>query len=323
MKLPEPAPQPQGANAVVANMSAHPSSYPSAQAGEVREVPSIFIGLGPEGRSVTVEELSGLLRSKARQAENIRDVRLRGRCAFADTTTVEEAHHLIAELDNYLLKDAIQLSVQMSKQTLAESKQRRREREEARAGARGEAAVNGGCQVFLNLGPKGEGITDDVIRAKIEAICPITKMERRGHCVYVDVNSPEDTQRVVAAINDCVVDDVRIIAMVSKGQRKRGRTAGSRRGGRSPRRDDRRSSRHARRRSGSRDGGRRHRRSRRSYTPSSRSSSSSYSRGRRSYSSDSADSRDYWRDRRHGRRGAPRRDDRRDDHRRGDRRDRR
>ncbi|KPA74275.1 splicing factor ptsr1-like protein [Leptomonas pyrrhocoris] len=312
MKLPEPAPPVENGSTAVA-AAAYPSSQEAA-----REVASLFIGLGPEGRSVKADELLDLLRSKALNPANIHDIRLRGRCAFADTTTVEEARHLIAELDNSTFKETIRLSVQMSKQTLSEAQQKRKEREETRVSNRSEVAANGGCQVFINLGPKGGAITDDTLRARIEKLCPIIKMERRGYCVYVDVHTPADTQKVVADLNDTVIEDVRLVAMVSMLRRKRERETAARRGERSPRRDDRRdvlpSSR--RRRSGSRDGGRRdRRRTRRSYTPSSRSSSRSHSRGRRSYSSESVDSRER---RREGRRG--RRDDRRDD-RRGDRRD--
>ncbi|KAG5510953.1 hypothetical protein JKF63_06454 [Porcisia hertigi] len=328
MRLPGPTAAPAAvsdaafASAAVAT-PADDAGQPQAQE---KEVASIFIGMGPAGRTVTLAELTDYLKSKAMDPENVKDVRLRGRCAFADTTTVEEARHLIAELDNHDYKGKFRLAVQMSKQTMAEAKENKRKRQEVRATKPVDESryVNEGRQVFVNLGPAGKEIPNDLIRNKIEAICPVLRFERRGYCLYADVPSAEDTKRVVAALNNMMVDDVRVLVQISTMVRKRERSPqrvrdvarrGSDRHDRDRDRVDRDSHRH-RHRSDSREVRRRHRRSRRSYTPSSRSTSSyssrsrsrspSHSRGRRSYSPDSEDSRDH-RARRGGHHGADRR----------------
>ncbi|KAG5486230.1 hypothetical protein LSCM1_07352 [Leishmania martiniquensis] len=280
-----------------------------------KEVASIFIGMGPAGRTVTLTELTDYLKSKALDPANVKDVRLRGRCAFADTTTVEEARHLISQLDNEDYKGKFRLAVQMSRQTMAEAKENKRKRQEVRGVKQVDESryVNEGRQVFVNLGPAGKDISSETIRSRIGAICPIIRFERRGYCMYVDVPSAEDTKRVVSALNNMMVGDVRVLVQISTLVRKRERSPQRVRDvtHRVVDRHDR-DSRHHRRRSDSREGHRRHHRSRRSYTPSSRSTSSSssrsrsHSRGRRSYSPDSEDSRDR-RSRRGGYHGSERR----------------
>ncbi|KAG5486880.1 hypothetical protein LSCM4_06348 [Leishmania orientalis] len=275
-----------------------------------KEVASIFIGMGPAGRTVTLPELTEYLKSKAIDPSNVKDVRLRGRCAFADTTTVEEARHLIAELDNEDYKGKFRLAVQMSKQTMAEAKENKRKRQEVRGIKPVDESryVNEGRQVFVNLGPAGKDISSDIIRSKIEAISPIIRFERRGYCLYVDVPSAEDTKRVVSALNNMMVGDVRVLVQISTMVRKRER---------SPQRV----------RDVVRRGSDRHDRDLHRYRRR------SDSRGRRSYSPGSEDSRDR-RSRRggyhgsehrrggRGERGSDRRerrgDDRRGDDRRGD-----
>ncbi|CAJ1986332.1 TSR1 / splicing factor ptsr1-like protein [Leishmania donovani] len=331
MRLPEPT----AASATVAEPAAVPAAAetPADDVGQPhepeKEVASIFIGMGPAGRTVTLTELTEYLKSKAMDPANVKDVRLRGRCAFADTTTVEEARHLIAQLDNHDYKGKFRLAVQMSKQTMAEAKENKRKRQEARGTKQGEEGnyVNEGRQVFVNLGPAGKDIPNEAIRSKIEAICPVLRFERRGYCMYADVPTAEDTRRVVAALNNMMIGEVRVLVQISTLVRKRERSPqrvrdAPRRGGDRHERD----SHHHRRRSDSREGRRRHHRSRRSYTPSSRSTSSyssrsrSHSRGRRSYSPDSEDSRDR-RSRRGGYHGSDRRRGRTE--RGGDRRERR
>ncbi|CBZ23707.1 splicing factor ptsr1-like protein [Leishmania mexicana MHOM/GT/2001/U1103] len=332
MRLPEPT----AGSGTAAEPAAAPAAAetPAVDAGQPqapeKEVASIFIGMGPAGRNVTLAELTEYLKSKAIDPANVKDVRLRGRCAFADTTTVGEARHLIAQLDNHDYKGKFRLAVQMSKQTMAEAKENKRKRQEARGTKQGEEAhyVNEGRQVFVNLGPAGKDIPNETIRSKIEAICPVLRFERRGYCMYADVPTAEDTKRVVAALNNMMVGEVRVLVQISTMVRKRERSPqrvrdAPRRGGDRHERDLH----HHRRRSDSREGHRRHHRSRRSYTPSSRSTSSyssrsrSHSRGRRSYSPDSEDSRER-RSRRGGYHGSDRRRGGRSE-RSGDRRERR
>ncbi|KAG5511573.1 hypothetical protein GH5_06526 [Leishmania sp. Ghana 2012 LV757] len=346
MRLPEPTTaSTNGDEPAVAPAAAATTTTDNAGQPPVpeKEVASIFIGMGPAGRTVTLPELTEYLKSKAIDPSNVKDVRLRGRCAFADTTTVEEARHLITELDNQDYKGKFRLAVQMSKQTMAEAKENKRKRQEVRGIKPVDESryVNEGRQVFVNLGPAGKDISSDIIRSKIEAISPILRFERRGYCLYVDVPSAEDTKRVVSALNNMMVGDVRVLVQISTMVRKRERSPQRvrdvvRRGGD---RHDRDLHRH-RRRSDSREAHRRHHRSRRSYTPSSRSTSTyssrsrSHSRGRRSYSPGSEDSRDrrsrrggyYGSEHRRGgrgERGSDRRERRGDDRRGDDRRSRR
>ncbi|TPP45307.1 hypothetical protein CGC20_1245 [Leishmania donovani] len=304
MRLPEPT----AASATVAEPAAVPAAAetPADDAGQPhapeKEVASIFIGMGPAGRTVTLTELTEYLKSKAMDPAN---------------------------LDNHDYKGKFRLAVQMSKQTMAEAKENKRKRQEARGTKQGEEGnyVNEGRQVFVNLGPAGKDIPNEAIRSKIEAICPVLRFERRGYCMYADVPTAEDTRRVVAALNNMMIGEVRVLVQISTLVRKRERSPqrvrdAPRRGGDRHERD----SHHHRRRSDSREGRRRHHRSRRSYTPSSRSTSSyssrsrSHSRGRRSYSPDSEDSRDR-RSRRGGYHGSDRRRGRTE--RGGDRRERR
>lgn len=324
MRLPDPAPagEEQAAQQTLqdyppASIADGPEEAAAAANGApARELPSIFIGMGPAGRHVTTPEMTEFLRSKAQNPDNIRDVRVRGRCGFADTTTVAEAKHLIAQLNDQDYRGLFRMTVEMSKQSMAEARERRRERIEESANKQLQEGrlVNNGRQVFVNLGPRGKDIPDSVIRERVEPICPIMRYERRGYCAYIDVPSAEDTKRVVSALNDMMINDVRMIVQVSATRPKRARSPPTRGGREVARRDrDVRRDEHRRHRSDSRERRHRHRRSRRSYTPSSRSSSSyssrsrSHSRGRRSYSPDSVDSRDR-RERRGGRREAePRR----------------
>lgn len=82
-----------------------------AAAGAPRDGPaSLFVGLGPAGRSVTEDEL----RSKLEEAAPVKGIRHRGECAFVDVDSVADAERIISTLRGTMIGQC-RLSVQFSK----------------------------------------------------------------------------------------------------------------------------------------------------------------------------------------------------------------
>lgn len=344
MKLPEateqqpfsattPTPPPAGAAPASLNPPQQLSDAAAEQSGDAAagaaEVASIFVGLGPAARFIKKDELLDFMREKAMDPANITEVRMRGRCAFVDTTTVAEAQHLVATLNEQMYKDQCHMTVQFSKHSRSEAAAVSNRRERASATTHSAPPI-----LFIGMGPAGSSITDAAIRQKIEEAGPIVSFRRSGQCVFVEVASTEEADHMIATLHNQYLGEARLSVQFSRENRKRRRDIQGgppatrrediRRRGRHDRRDDHRddyrddyrrgSSRYGRsgddRRDDRRDENRRSRRSRRSVSSgSSRSFSSNSSRGRRrhrrssrspsSHSSYSNDSRDR-RDRRRG-----------------------
>lgn len=268
-------------------------------------VVSLFIGLGPAARSVRLEELEKFLKDNAADRANVLEVRLRGRCAFADIANDEEAQHLIHKLNGVMFEDRVRLTVQVSLNKKDERPNVRRQREIS-------SRSEGSQVLFIGLGPTGATITDDQILQCLQSVCPVKMVRRKEQCAFVEVESREHATQLIERMNNVHIHEARLSVQLSResqsqGGRKRGRhdsrdrhPYGDRRGG------DRRGGELSHRR----DGGNRYRdgpprggalRDRRRSSRS-RSDSRDRRRGDRSrrsrYSDDSRDRRDRRGDRR-------------------------
>lgn len=242
-----PAPQHDGPSSTSAPP---PTSSPN-------EPISLFIGLGPAARTVRQDELRSFLQSKAMNPENVLEVRLRGRCAFADIRTTEESNHLISQLDGQMFEDRVRLAVQVSKhkkdeRPAAMMRERRRDEESSQC-------------LFIGLGPNGARISTEEVKQRIEAVCPVRITRRRDQCMFVEVDSHAQAGRVIDALNNQHIGDSRLSVQFSRDNRKRDHfemsssSRGLRRDDRPHRSDERR---RYRSRSNSRDRDRYHRRRR-------------------------------------------------------------
>lgn len=193
-------------------------------------MPSIFIGLGPNGSDITETQL----REYLEQHVPIQSIRCRGTCAFADVETDADAQKLIdAANDQYL--GAARLSVQVSRPR----------------GAPVGHARSGPVSLFIGLGPQGTNVTDDELRAKLEEAAPVAAIRRRNECAFVDVANGADAERMISQLRGAMLGPCRLSVQYSKDNKNQGG-----RGGRDDRRDDRkrvRSTSRDRRRSDSRD----------------------------------------------------------------------
>lgn len=268
---------------------------------------TLFLGLGPNGRGVKPKDVIDLVHELAHDPEMPVDVRIRGRCGFADFKTHDDAKRVMELLNGTMLNGNVRLDVQFSRLTREETAERRRDRDrvrERRVAATGERPI-----IFVGLGPAGSSVSDSELRRKLEEYAPLAAYRRQGQCAFIEVPSPGQAERLIAEANGQYIGDCRLSVQYSRGEtRRRGRElepagrggpsraierGGDRRRQRSRSRDRRQRS-HSRRRSGSRDGRRRRHRRSRSYSSRSSSGSSyhsrsrSRSRGRRSYSSRSS-----------------------------------
>lgn len=182
---------------------------------------SLFIGLGPAARSVRLEDLERCLRDNAKDSANVLEVRLRGRCAFADIANDEEAQHLISKLNGVMFEDRVRLTVQVSLNKKDERPNVRRLRE---LSSRGE-----GAQVlFIGLGPSGTNITDDQILQRLQEVCPVKMIRRKEQCAFVEVESRENAVALIEKMNNVYLQDARLSVQLSRDSqnhngRKRGR----------------------------------------------------------------------------------------------------
>lgn len=271
------------------------TAAPSTQGGGFI---SLFVGLGPSSRFVKLEDLRRTLESNARNPEKIKEIRLRGRCAFADIVDEEEANNLIQKLDGTTLADGrVRLTVQISKNK-KDSKPSHRTR-----GAEGPQVL------FVGLGPNGLRITDDELKERLNAVCPVRFIRRKEQCAFVEVESRGEAENLIEQLNSKYIGDSRLSVQYSRKREReedirsgrRGDALDRRAGGGVGRRgDDRYGGRRSRSRSHSRSrsySDRRHRRHRRRYSDESRDSRRRSRRSRRdrrsSYSSRSASSRSY------------------------------
>lgn len=195
----------------------------AASSIEERETVSLFIGLGPSARMVRQEELEEYLKSHATAAECISEVRLRGRCAFADVASQSEADHLIHVLDGKLFKDRIRLTVQISLNKKNEDTVNKKDRVRRALEHRGEGVQ----ELFIGLGPKGASITDEEIQKRLEAICPAKIVRRRDQCAFVEVQSRQDAEELIDKLHNEYIGEARISVQVAHEERKRERPHGS------------------------------------------------------------------------------------------------
>jgi RNA recognition motif-containing protein len=195
-------------------------------------MPSMFVGLGPNGRNITEDQLKDFLGKYVA----ISSVRVRGTCAFADVETDEDAQKLIAEANDQYLGEA-RLSIQVS-------------RPKGAPAPRG--ASSGPVALFIGLGPQGGSVSEDELRQKLEEAAPIIAIRRRGECAFVDVASSSDAERMISTLRGAMVGPCRLSVQYSKDNNSRGGDRGGdmKRGRDSDRNDDRD---RRRRRSDSRD----------------------------------------------------------------------
>eukprot|EP00796_Vickermania_ingenoplastis_P010138 gene10138-7096_t len=277
-----------------------------ATTSNTNEYISLFIGLGPAARGVRQEDLFKFLKSNALDENQVVEVRLRGRCAFADIATDEEAQHLISKLDGTMFLDNVRLTVQVSHNKRDEKPRRDRER--------AHPPVEGPTSLFVGLGPNGVRVTNEDLLSLFQTVGPVRILTRRDQCAFIEASSYAQAEQIIQQFNSQHIGESRLSIQFSRDSRKRDRgearrsdplPAPSGRGGR--RGDDRRRldrrDRRSRSRSDSRDRRRRVARRRR-YSDESRSSHDDRRRDRRdrrdrrhrrsrSYSSRSYSSRSY------------------------------
>eukprot|EP00331_Platyophrya_macrostoma_P000639 CAMPEP_0176406104 /NCGR_PEP_ID=MMETSP0127-20121128/692_1 /TAXON_ID=938130 /ORGANISM="Platyophrya macrostoma, Strain WH" /LENGTH=233 /DNA_ID=CAMNT_0017785205 /DNA_START=35 /DNA_END=738 /DNA_ORIENTATION=+ len=159
---------------------------------------SLFIGLGPNGRNVTEDQIRDLLSQYA----PVQSIRCRGTCAFADVETEEDADKVIQGADQQYIGNA-RLSVQVSKQR----------------GDQGSSRSSGPTSLFVGLGPKGRSVTEDELRSKLEEAAPVKGVRHRGECAFVDVASPADADRIMQMMRGAMLGECRLSVQLSKENR--------------------------------------------------------------------------------------------------------
>lgn len=107
--------------------------------------------------------------------------------------------------------------------------------------------------MFIGLGPNGD-VTEELLRAKLEEVCPITSIRMRSSCAFADVSCDREGDKLIEKLNGSYINTSRL--SVQHSNRDHRRVEGSRRGERSTYRrregsDSR--DRHRARRSDSRD----------------------------------------------------------------------
>lgn len=173
-------------------------------------MPSLFVGLGPNGRDIKEDQLKEFLEQYAPVAS----VRVRGTCAFADVETDEDAQKLITEANDQHLGVA-RLSVQLSR---------------PKGGHAAAPRGNGPVSLFIGLGPQGGTVSEDELRQKLEEAAPVTAIRRRGECAFVDVGSAGDAERMISQLRGAMLGPCRLSVQYSKDNNNRGGDVRQKRG---------------------------------------------------------------------------------------------
>jgi hypothetical protein len=63
--------------------------------------------------------------------------------------------------------------------------------------------------VHIGLGPRRE-VTEDVLKRRVEDVCPVLEMRFRGQYAFVDVATDYDAQRVIDALNNVHIGETRL-----------------------------------------------------------------------------------------------------------------
>ncbi len=73
--------------------------------------------------------------------------------------------------------------------------------------------------LFIGLGPKGEYMTEDEIRAKLEESVPVTAIRKRGTCAFADVATEDQADKLIADMNGQYIGEARLSVQMSKDRR--------------------------------------------------------------------------------------------------------
>ena len=81
--------------------------------------------------------------------------------------------------------------------------------------------------LFIGLGPRGEAMTEEEIKAKLEESVPIIALRKRGTCAFADVADEAQADKLIREMNGQYIGEARLAVQMSKDKRN------------GPRRDDR------------------------------------------------------------------------------------
>jgi hypothetical protein len=168
-------------------------------------MPVLFVGLGPNGRDVTREQLGTFLG----QFGAVQEVRCIGTRAFADVASDADAEAIIAGADKQQLGH-VRLSVHLDRQGGAPAGGRDRaagERAPRGQGAEGAA----GTTLYVGLGPAGGSVTEEMLRARLaEAGAAVVAVRHRGACAFVDMATAQDAARAIEGADKQYIGSVRL-----------------------------------------------------------------------------------------------------------------
>lgn len=170
-------------------------------------MPVLFVGLGPNGRDVTKEQLGAFLG----RFGAVQEVRCIGTRAFADVATDADADAIIAGADKQQL-GSVRLAVHLDRQGGAPGARgpERAARGVAPAGAAGGAAASGST-LYVGLGPQGAEVSEEMLRAKMAEVgAAVVAVRHRGTCAFVDMESAEAAGRAIEGANQQYIGSVRL-----------------------------------------------------------------------------------------------------------------
>ena len=171
------------------------------------ETISLFIGLGPNG-DVTEGELQAHFAEIAPPGE----VRMRGSIAFVDARNAADADKYISQLNGTYINSS-RLFVKLDQK---EDFKPRTETE--------------GTSVFIGLGPNGDAVSEEDIRAACGDVAPFKGFNRKNPgLAFIDTDNAGDAQKFVEKLNGVTINSVRLSVNISRG---RGGGGGGGRGGR-------------------------------------------------------------------------------------------
>lgn len=169
---------------------------------------TVFVGLGPQGHTVSEDQLRAHLQLHDSQAATFR---MHGAFAIVQLDTAESAASLIHHFDGSSIGD-VRLRIREDR-PVVEGRHggNRRHHRPQDSSSNGCAAIVA-TKLVVNLGPKGASVTVQALTQLIEALSgPVVQGCRRTeHSVIVALHDPHAASRVMDSIQGRVISGCRI-----------------------------------------------------------------------------------------------------------------
>jgi hypothetical protein len=174
---------------------------------------TVFVGLGPKG----VELDERLIVQKIQEVCPVVAIRKSPTFALVDLRSTDDATRVINQLTGQYVGEC-RLAIRAD----------RGDNGGRVGGGGGRGGYGGGDRagagsaqsntVFIGLGPKGVDLDERLIVQKIQEVCPVVAIRKRGTSALVDVRSPADADRLINQLTGQYIGECRLAIRADRGE---------------------------------------------------------------------------------------------------------